>query len=478
MKLSSSRISNQIQAITITTSIIAAVLMFLGAVLINVIHNKAMFEGGVDHLAVMIAKNSHAVFDAVDSVSAERQIQSLIHAPAIVRAELKHADGQLLAFYQKENASPNSISSFFLGPITAHQSISRNNQYLGSLKITASPEMVILISVRFAIISALVLLLSIGVAICLAYFFQKRISNPIKKLHTAINRVTHSSDDFFQLPIETKDSMGDIYESFNAMLTELAERNKAVERHAQELGATLVLRNEQISEEEHKRILWLQNLARFLQHELKNTMLGFRSSLDMIERRTDDEKIHQYIERARNSIIFMGKLLHNVGETSGLEAELLAEDFAPLNLSETIGAWLKDYHYLTGVNTINYSFDDNCFIQGNSIRIMQMVEKLAANAASHSIEDSQIELSVCKFQHEVVLSVANQGTPLPEERGGIFELFVSMRENDQKTSDNVGLGLYIVRVIAQAHDGYVEADDLENAQGAVFRVHLPRYDPD
>lgn len=475
MTLRLSRIRTQILSIAIMASIFTAFCMFIGGLTLSLHFNKTMLETELKSIALMMAENSQTAFELEDTGAAERQIRAFPNIKAVIHAELKHADGQLLAHYQKNDSSPNYINDFLFKPITVHQSVSVDNKYLGSLKITASAAPMVNSTMGYSLVALGVLLLSIIFASLLSYRLQKRISNPIDKLHAAINRVTHSSDDFFQLPVETQDELGEIYRSFNEMLTELEERNKTIEHHAQELGATLDIRNQQISEEERKRILWLQNLARFLKHELKNTMLGFRSSLDMIERRSDDEKIHQYIDRARNSIIFMGKLLHNVGETSGLEAELLEEEFERIDLSETIREWLIDYSYATGVHSINFNCDEGCFIQGNTTRLMQMVEKLAANAASHSKEGTLIDLSVRKFEHEIVLSVANQGAPLPEERGGIFELFVSMRESGQKTSDNVGLGLYIVRIIAQAHDGYVEAGDLENAEGAVFSVHLPRH---
>jgi len=388
-------------------------------------------------------------------------------------AEIRHADGQQLAVYRRDNTNNSYLASLLYGPISVHQSISLDNQYLGSVRITSHAGPVIQAAKFYIVIALLILAVLVSLAYLLAWSLQNRIVEPINQLGLAINRVSDSAGDFFQLPIETNDEIGATYNSFNRMLSELAERTRLLELRANELGQTLDMRNQQISEEERKRIIWLQNLAQFLRHELKNTMLGFRSSLDMIERRSDDEKIHQYIERARSSVIFMGKLLHNVGETSGLEAELLSEEFVNLNLSDTIQIWLEQYQHATGISNINFKGDSDAIIYGNATRIIQMVEKLATNAASHSKENTMIDVIVRKQDQEIILSVANQGTALPEERSDIFDLFVSMRDETRQTSDNVGLGLYIVRIIAQAHDGYVTADDLENAEGAIFSVHLP-----
>ncbi len=359
-------------------------------------------------------------------------------------------------------------------PISIQKGITLDDQYLGSVLITSNAES--LVSPVIALLSVFVGLLafSIFIAYVVSYLLQRHVSQPIMKLRSAMDNVAESTDNNFLLPIETDDEIGQLFKGFNSMLKELADRDAALKGEAKKLGETLTVRNQQITEEERKRIIWLQNLARFLQHELKNTMLGIRSSLDMIERKAANQAIHQYIDRARNSIIFMGKLLHNVGETSGLEAALLEEDFEIFDLGEASKTWLDTYIHATGNTNFELITAPNCYIMGNNVRMAQLTEKLAANAVSHCSENTIIKINVSATEEEVILSVANQGSPLPFERGHIFDLFVSMRENSQKGSDNIGVGLYVVRLISQAHNGYVEAHDLVDEKGAVFSVHLPR----
>jgi len=80
---------------------------------------------------------------------------------------------------------------------------------------------------------------------------------------------------------------------------------------------------------------------------------------------------------------------------------------------------------------------------------------------------------VLKNDTHVELSVANEGAKLPEDKDRIFDLFVSLRDDEYQKSDSLGLGLYIVKLIAESHGGWVKAEDLKDKDGVIFTVTLP-----
>ena len=111
-------------------------------------------------------------------------------------------------------------------------------------------------------------------------------------------------------------------------------------------------------------------------------------------------------------------------------------------------------------------------IRGLEERIIQMLDKLTTNAIDHADVDSSILFSCSKENNKAILTVANQGLPLPENKEVIFELFSSFRE-DELENKNQGIGLYVVRLIAQAYDGSVVAKDREDVTGAEIIIELP-----
>jgi two-component system sensor histidine kinase ChvG len=75
---------------------------------------------------------------------------------------------------------------------------------------------------------------------------------------------------------------------------------------------------------------------------------------------------------------------------------------------------------------------------------------------------------------EGTLTVSNHGPRLPEAmKDKLFESMVSVRSGKSAAEPHLGLGLYIVRLIAEYHGGSVEALDREDGSGVVIRVRAP-----
>jgi signal transduction histidine kinase len=98
---------------------------------------------------------------------------------------------------------------------------------------------------------------------------------------------------------------------------------------------------------------------------------------------------------------------------------------------------------------------------------------LVNNAFDHSRLNAPIMVSLRNQSSYTELSVINEGAKLPEDKDKMFDLFVSLRDAGHWKSDNLGLGLYLVKLIAEWHGGSVQAHDLPKKDGAVFTVMIP-----
>jgi signal transduction histidine kinase len=109
-------------------------------------------------------------------------------------------------------------------------------------------------------------------------------------------------------------------------------------------------------------------------------------------------------------------------------------------------------------------------------RIKQALTNLIENAAEHATPNTPVTISANGDGDHVVLTVHNHGTPVPEpDRARIFEPLVQVAETSSPViSTHMGLGLYIVRQIVQAHGGTVDLDSTESA-GTTFVMNLPRH---
>jgi signal transduction histidine kinase len=112
--------------------------------------------------------------------------------------------------------------------------------------------------------------------------------------------------------------------------------------------------------------------------------------------------------------------------------------------------------------------------------IVQMLDKLIDNAVDFSPPGSTIVIRLALDPPDVLLEVDNPGPALPAEiRDKLFESLWQSR--DGKDGDNrphFGLGLYIVRLIAEFHSGVASATSLPGDTGARFSVRLPLSQPE
>jgi two-component system, OmpR family, sensor histidine kinase ChvG len=113
-------------------------------------------------------------------------------------------------------------------------------------------------------------------------------------------------------------------------------------------------------------------------------------------------------------------------------------------------------------------------IDGAPDLIVQMLDKLIDNAVDFTPVGGEITVRLHGEPAEAVLEVANQGPPLaPEIRGRLFESLWQSR-SDRDSRPHFGLGLYIVRLIAEFHGGEASAANLPDDSGASFVVRLAR----
>jgi signal transduction histidine kinase len=105
---------------------------------------------------------------------------------------------------------------------------------------------------------------------------------------------------------------------------------------------------------------------------------------------------------------------------------------------------------------------------------MQMLDKLIDNAVDFSADGATISVVLRADAFFAELSVANPGPPLPPE--GATKLFESLWQSRAEADKrpHFGLGLYIVRLIAEFHGGTARAANLPDNSGAIFSVRLAR----
>jgi CheY-like chemotaxis protein len=114
-------------------------------------------------------------------------------------------------------------------------------------------------------------------------------------------------------------------------------------------------------------------------------------------------------------------------------------------------------------------------LEADGTRLAQMISNLLNNAAKYTRHGGRIELSAREELGQVVIRVKDNGIGIPSEMvSRIFELFMQVgRETERETEGGLGIGLTLVKRLAEMHGGSVEAQSAGPGKGSEFVVRLP-----
>jgi dedicated sortase system histidine kinase len=219
---------------------------------------------------------------------------------------------------------------------------------------------------------------------------------------------------------------------------------------------------------------YLRGLPDTLAHELSNPLNVVNSSLHNMSLEIPDSADSKYMDRAKNGINRIGSILRNLTEAANLEQALQAETREMVNLNELIESYVDGYSFSNPDQKFEVVVESRpLMVKVAPDYIAQALDKLVDNAIDFAAPNTAIVFKARRLDDFAQIDVINQGSRLPEgmaER--IFEPLVSLgRKDAQKVS--LGMGLYVVKLIASFHGGDVIARNLLSSDGVIFSLSLP-----
>lgn len=221
---------------------------------------------------------------------------------------------------------------------------------------------------------------------------------------------------------------------------------------------------------QEQRSRWLKLVTDFLRHELRNSLIGVSSSLELINRKSKNTELERYIHRAEASTVFMKRLLEEASNSTSLESALNEMQLQEVNLSSFLGEKIEEYGDMYPGYAFSQDIESNLCISVDIERLVQALDKLINNAVEHCRSEKEISISLYLSSGDIHIRVANIGDPL-DANADIFQPFVSSKASGSE--HNHGLGLFVVKRIVEAHGGSVTAKTLTNPDGAEFTIALP-----
>ncbi len=180
------------------------------------------------------------------------------------------------------------------------------------------------------------------------------------------------------------------------------------------------------------------------------------------------------MQRATYGIHRLKSLLSSLTEAASLEDALQDEEKEPINLPQLISEFVAGNQYAYSDHEFKVdNLSPDLYIKGSPEYLAQMLDKLIDNATEYSAPGTPIIVRSRKNSDYAEISVLNEGPELQEDiRERLFEPMVSGSSHDAR-KPHLGLGLYVVKVIAEYHGGSHRAKNRVNKKGGEFTVSIP-----
>lgn len=220
---------------------------------------------------------------------------------------------------------------------------------------------------------------------------------------------------------------------------------------------------------------YLRTLSRKLSHELRTPIAVIQTSLENLEQSPQQDKQSRvYLQRAREGVLRLNRILTAMSEANRLEESIRNNQVSEVDLVPLLREIFEAYRSVYPGHSLTLDIEPEIArVAAVPDLIVQALDKLLDNAASFCPAGGKISLGLNQAGAGWEIQVCNQGPVLPEElQDHLFDPMVSLRDN--KPDDvHLGLGLHIVRLIVEFHQGRVRAENLPGNQGVGVTIQLP-----
>ncbi len=340
---------------------------------------------------------------------------------------------------------------------------SQNNNYT---IITKTPISAIKSSVMIASNFLLSIFIPIIIlSIILAIWFSNKFTKPIIHLKSVTDKI--ASLNFEEvIDIQTGDEIEKLGDSVNTLSFKIRNTLEDLTNKNNQLECML---EKQKKEDKLKR-----EFVSSVSHELKTPITvisGYAEGLrsDVIETKED---VEYYIDVIYEESEKMAIMVNDLLDLYKLESKSFTMRKEIINISELISDIIDKFEFILKEENIKVNTNiDDVYIEGDRIRIGQVINNFLDNAIHHIDKNKKINIYTEQTDNKVKINLYNSGENIKEDN--IEKIWYSFaRVDDVRTSsqNRVGLGLAIVREIMNLNNGEYGVFNVDN--GVVFWIEL------
>ncbi|WP_432743164.1 PAS domain S-box protein [Methylobacter sp. G7] len=215
-----------------------------------------------------------------------------------------------------------------------------------------------------------------------------------------------------------------------------------------------------------------------LAHELRNPLAPIRNTVQLLNRqKITDPTLAKACHVIDRQVTHMVRLLDDLLDVARYIQGKIRLQVEHLELTDIINNAVETSYPLIesrGQALIIAQAATPQWIQGDRVRLAQVLSNLLNNAAKYTNEGGKITLSVTQEGSDVVIDIRDTGVGIaPEILPQIFDLFTQADHSLAHSQGGLGIGLTLVRQLVEKHGGTVTAASAGIGHGSTFSVRLP-----
>ena len=213
-----------------------------------------------------------------------------------------------------------------------------------------------------------------------------------------------------------------------------------------------------------------------LSHELRNPLAALTTAAHVLAlaRPDGDDDVHARTIVARQTAV-MTRLIDDLLDVSRVTMGKMTLDRVPLDLADLVRNVAEAWRGAGRLGLARVAVTTTpAWILADRMRIEQIVTNLLDNALKFTPPGRRVDVVVRRDGESALLEVADEGEGIaPEMIGHVFDLFVQAPRDGQRKGGGLGLGLALVKRLAELHGGTATVASAGVGRGAVFTVRLP-----
>ena len=219
-----------------------------------------------------------------------------------------------------------------------------------------------------------------------------------------------------------------------------------------------------------------KNFLLSITHEFKSPLASIKLYLQTILRHDlEKEKEKSFINSAINDTERLNNLVENALLANLIDHNGYSFAMEDMNFSALMRLHIQKLQNVPDPPKFETHIEEGLHIQGDKNALILMISNLIENAWKYSPKETPLGIDLKKDGKKIVLCILDKGPGIPDsEKDKIFKKFYRLGNEETRKTKGTGLGLFIVKYIAQGHNGQISVHD-NKPHGTIFCIQFPAF---